>query len=90
MEKITIIIHDGVVFATSHPVTCVQPSKVDFITSIDAPFEREMGKKTCRQGMCEGKNRRKISDLYLLGSGQVLCGLFLRGSTGICLPQVEH
>lgn len=43
-EKITIIIHDGVVFAISHPVTCVQPSQVDFITSIDALFEREMGK----------------------------------------------
>lgn len=25
---------------------------------------------------CEGKNGREISDLSLLGSGQVLCGLF--------------
>lgn len=54
MEKITIIIHDGVVFAISHPVTCVQPSKVDFITSIDAPFEREMGKKDVRGKEREG------------------------------------
>lgn len=43
-EKITIIIVDGVVFVISHPVTCVQPSEDDFITSMDAPFERETEK----------------------------------------------
>jgi hypothetical protein len=91
VEKITIIILDGVVFVISHPDTCVQPSEDGFIKSIDAPFETGTERKKCKRGMCEGRNRREnYTDLYLLRNGLVLWELFLWRSVNICFSQVEH
>lgn len=78
MEKITIIIHDGVVFVISHSVACVQPSKDDFITSIDAPFEREMGKRCADKECARERTGEKFLTYICLEVGRC-CVVFSRG-----------